>query len=203
MKRIFEKYDITYWLDYGTLWGAIRDNAVMEFDNDVDFGVLLKDVPKISQLKQEFKKEGYDLRINRGHLNYVVHKISTGEHLGCILFREAKGNYVIRIRFNPILKFILLPANYGKGGRVIKWLWKKIINGKFIDWYRDMEVSSTVQNLGRLKKYKFYGEDFPIPEHPEKYLDWMYCNRDWRIKSDGPLHGAEVGRRRQRLHEVL
>lgn len=171
----------------------------MEFDNDVDVGVLIKDVPEISQLKQEFKEEGYDLRINKSHLNYVVHKISTGEHLGCILFREAVGNYMIRIKFKPYLKFISL-ANFGKGGWMIKKLWMFIIKYKF---YRDMEISSRLKDLGNIKKYKFYGEDFPIPEHPEKYLSWMYCNRDWRIKSDRPLHGKEIGRRRQRLHEVL
>ena len=33
LKKIFEKHNIMYWIDYGTLWGAIRDNAIMKFES--------------------------------------------------------------------------------------------------------------------------------------------------------------------------
>ena len=203
LKRIFEKHNITYWIDYGTLWGAMREGAIIDFDEDFDVGILLRDVPRVSQLKKEFKEEGYDLRINKNHLNYMIHKISTGEHLGCILFREAVGNYMIRICFDPVLRLILPLANYGKGGWLIKKVWKKIIGMKIIKLYRDMEVSSTLHNLGNLDGIEFYGEWFPVPEHPVEYLDWLYPHRNWRVVSDRKLYGKEIGRRRQRLKEVL
>jgi hypothetical protein len=190
---------VTFWIDYGTLWGAIRDNAIMEFDNDVDVGVWLKDVPKISQMKKDFKREGYDLRINKNHLNYVIHKISTGEHLGCILFREKQGDYAVRIHFKPYLKFMRL-CNLGSGGFIVRGFWNFILKHEL---YEDLEVSSKMDDLGVLSTIDFYGEEFPTPEFPIRYLDWMYPYRDWRVKSDKPLHGAEIGRRRERLKEVI
>ena len=73
-------------------------------------------------------------------------------------------------------------------------------------WQVDIEAREIAKTLGReyvkwnrLSK----GEKVEVSEHPEKYLDWMYCNRDWRIKSDRPLHGDEIGRRRQRLNEFV
>jgi len=199
VKNIFDAHNIIYWLDYGTLWGAIRDGKIMEFDNDFDFGVFLRDVPKISQLKQEFATYGYELRVNKNHLNYVIHDFETGEHLGCILFRKAVKNYMIRIKFNPLTKWLRL-LNIFNGGFGTKLAWKVVIG---LHLYRDMEVSSKVEDLGTLKEINFYGKQYPIPVNPEKYLDFMYPYRDWRIVAKKPLHGSEIGRRRERLREVL
>lgn len=199
MKIILDKHKIEYWLDYGTLWGAVRDNAIMEFDNDVDIGVWLDDVPKISQTKKDFKKLGYDLRINPNHLNYVIHDIKTGEHLGCILFRKLIYGYAIRIHFKPWCKILKL-ANYGSGGWLTKIIWKIIIS---LIWYDDMEVSGKWEHMNGFRIIYFYNKYHQIPYHSKDYLDFMYPYRDWRIKSDKPLHGEEVGRRRQRLKEIL
>jgi len=199
LKTIFDYYGITFWLDYGTLWGAIRDGKIMEFDNDIDVGVWLRDVSKISQTKKDFKRYGYDLRVNKNHLNYVIHDIKTGEHLGCILFRKKVKGYAIRIKFNLLTKWLRL-LNIFNGGFGTKLAWKVVLG---LHLYRDMEVSNKLENMRNLKPYKFYNHWFLIPRYPERYLDWMYCNRDWRIKATKPLHGEQVGRRRQRLHEFI
>jgi len=200
IKKIFEKHDITYWLDYGTLAGAMELGTIVPWDDDIDVGVFLKDVPRISQLKQEFKKEGFDLRINKNHLNYVLHNITTGEHIGCILFRTAMDNYMVRIHFNPVLKPILILANIGSGGQLIKKFWQFIIKYKF---WNDEEVSSRLENLGNLSKIDFYGEKFPIPCKPIPYLDWTY--RDWKtvVHMNKKATKEEIGRRRLKLKEVL
>jgi len=199
IKEVFNRNDIDYWLDYGTLWGAIRDNAIMEFDNDVDVGVWLSDVPKISQTKREFRELGYDLRVNPNHLNYVVHDLYTGEHLGCILFRTIVDGYAIRIHFKPWCKILKL-AKYGSGGWLIKTAWKIIIS---LAWYDDMEVSGKWEHMDGFRTIYFYNKYHKIPCHAKDYLDWMYPYRDWRIVAKKPLHGAEIGRRRQRLKEIL
>jgi len=36
--EVFENHKITYWLDGGTLLGAVRDGKFIDWDNDIDLG---------------------------------------------------------------------------------------------------------------------------------------------------------------------
>jgi LicD family len=69
---------VPHWLDYGALLGAVREEALIPWDNDVDMGVLAKDLGKLTDLAREVKAAGYHLdgsdpygvvRINYSKLN--------------------------------------------------------------------------------------------------------------------------------------
>lgn len=59
--KICKKYDIGYWLGFGTLLGAVRHGGFIPWDDDIDLVVLRKDYNKLIEvLPKELEK--YDLK---------------------------------------------------------------------------------------------------------------------------------------------
>lgn len=50
-------------LNYGSLLGYYRNNALIDTDNDIDFGIFEQDKPKLPQLKEAMIARGYKVRI--------------------------------------------------------------------------------------------------------------------------------------------
>lgn len=75
-KEAFDNQGITFWLEFGTLLGAVRDGKVIPWDHDIDFGTVKneEDFPKIIAAGKELEKVGYEVYyfLERGMLN--VHK---------------------------------------------------------------------------------------------------------------------------------
>lgn len=54
---VLNKHKIKYWLDYGTLLGAVRHKGFIPWDDDLDLGVLFKDGKLIvDSIRAEFDK---------------------------------------------------------------------------------------------------------------------------------------------------
>ena len=61
LDKICNKYEIEYWLDYGSLLGAVRHGGFIPWDDDVDLGVMRKDFDKLLKvLRKEFDNHGLD-----------------------------------------------------------------------------------------------------------------------------------------------
>jgi len=59
------KHNLIYWIDAGTMLGAIRDQGHIPYDNDADVGMFQDDFDKFVSRLTELESEPY---------NYVIHK---------------------------------------------------------------------------------------------------------------------------------
>ena len=59
VKKVFEKYNITFWLSHGTMLGVFRDSDIIPWDDDIDIGLLLQDKPKVRLAEKELRELGF------------------------------------------------------------------------------------------------------------------------------------------------
>jgi len=59
VKEVFDKYGIEFWLDAGTLLGAVRDGKLIEWDKDIDLSAWYNDKNKIFSACRELYKKGF------------------------------------------------------------------------------------------------------------------------------------------------
>lgn len=53
LDRICKKFDIQYWIAYGTLIGAVRHQGFIPWDDDLDVGMLREDYEKLIRIPKE------------------------------------------------------------------------------------------------------------------------------------------------------
>jgi phosphorylcholine metabolism protein LicD len=205
LKKIFDKHNIEYWLDEGTLLGAIREKKFIEWDHDIDFGVWSETIPKITLLFNElrdseieicffdwkkhikFLSNGYEIDINPYHLKgkkatrtwYAHNKL--GDILDYIIWMLHIGDVKYRKSEAPsfIKKSIL-----GFRKLAPKCMSKKIIK-ILLKIYEKMgckliHIAIPSHFFTEFTTIEFYDSEFKGPKETEKYLEYRY-GKDWRI----------------------
>lgn len=193
VSKVLEEENINYFLDHGTLLGAVRERGFIPWDNDIDIGVVNFDVIKqFSDLKilvNRFFKLGFICKYFGDTLFLFKNEIE----FGIKFYKKNNNNYTgIFVNYNKfnIYSFLYLVANYRFYDKVnflskikniiyssilIKLLLKPFdgffLNKSNLDF---VYLSVSKKFFDKLTLIKFYSEKFPAPKNTEQYLSFKY-----------------------------
>jgi phosphorylcholine metabolism protein LicD len=204
IKKIFDKHNIEYWLDEGTLLGAVRDKKFIEWDHDIDFGVWTETIPKIVPLFNEIQDP--DLEIYyfdwKNHIKILSKTTEVDINPYAKNGKIATRRWFERNKLGDLLDYTIIVLRLGKirfrktkASKSLtealialrKFLPQKLITKKsnFLlkvfngigCKFKDQEIPS--HYFTNLSTMKFYGMTFKVPKEKEKYLEFRY-GKDWR-----------------------
>jgi hypothetical protein len=142
--ELLEKHHVIYWIDGGTLLGAVRSKGIVRWDDDTDICLAPGEEKKFLALESEFKKLGYHF-----------------EYSGIVPYHVALNNNPKKIARLDVF------TTEEKNGKYFyaKWPWG-YRNGKK-SYYRKTEVFPLV-------RYQFGDLQVWGPNSPTNYLIWQY-----------------------------
>ena len=205
LKKILDKNNINYWLDEGTLLGAVREKKLIEWDHDIDLSIWYTDLEKITPLFDEISKIGVEVCFFRGkkHIDLVDKGYKIDINLYHLKDNKATRTWYAHNNLGRILDYfiwILYVKNAELITSEIPLIFTKIfvklsnklpafINKKIIDilfsLYKKRGSESIIMAVPSsffmdLLPLEFYKMTFNVPKKTEKYLEYRY-GKNWRI----------------------
>lgn len=156
MSEILDRLFGFWWLEAGTCLGIYRDNKLIPWDKDIDFGILAEDISTKEMLFFLFDIALYeDFRIYHtfGYLDngFEVSFVKRGIKVDLFWFYK-DGD----IRWHSAWK------NGGKNGLEDQ-----------------LKYEYPAEVIEERKKIEFKGEEFYLPKNTERYLKIKY-GKDWK-----------------------
>ena len=66
--QLLEQYKIFFWLDFGSLLGAVREGRSMMWDGDYDLSIFDHEFDETHLIWRELELKGYNVQINSNNL---------------------------------------------------------------------------------------------------------------------------------------
>lgn len=162
-KRIFDKLNITFWLDGGTCLGAYRDNNFPDGDFDVDVGIYGEDAEKIPQIVEAMREDGFS------HFHIKEHPSGIGKQISSIKDGIPNDVFVYFLRGDKRFRvmFDISPL------RTVRYI-PCVLPRYIFDSFKHIDFMD-------------YGVEFNVPERTGEYLERQYG--DWRTnKTNREFH---------------
>tara|TARA_Y100001968_G_C19418776_1_gene750541 strand:+ start:750 stop:1865 length:1116 start_codon:yes stop_codon:yes gene_type:complete len=158
---ILEQQKCNYFLDAGTLLGAVRDKKFIPWDHDIDLGLIYNNQEEIDQLIKTLKQKFY-IRALPFKDDPEIWKLGKYRIIKAYkksgLFRREKLCLDIFIFYKSILE--------NTGEEVYK----------YGVWGRNAFYPENI--LREFETIQFYNREYTIPKNPNKFLEFKY-GKNW------------------------
>lgn len=200
LKVVLNKNNCRYFLDTGTLLGAIRDHQFIRWDNDIDVGVV-----DCATCHETILAICHDMFLMGYNVTASEHEIAIFNGSGLlnlgVKFYERRGNnyetsfgkicgsQMAHMLHGSVSKNIIYKKGYGtyrlkaatsKFLRILSPIVPGFIIRKLSELSkvesRDLTIPADL--LSDFSDYEFYGEAFKVPQNSAGYLQYRY-GKDW------------------------
>ncbi|MBM4440617.1 MAG: LicD family protein [Candidatus Rokubacteria bacterium] len=91
---LLTRHRIRFWVDWGTLLGAVREGDLIAWDSDVDLGVLAEDLPRVAALHAEIVAAGHTLQTAYAGRLAIGRSVMNTQHVDVYPWR-AEGDRLV------------------------------------------------------------------------------------------------------------
>jgi len=213
---LLQEYEIKYWLDQGSLLGAVRDEMFFSWDHDIDLGVLQSDIDEVRpKFVINLRESGYKVKDTEHALKISLHNRS-----------DNNVNKTVDLRiYKKVSKYYEAKLKSGTGNKRVNQLKRRLLKKvqKFIHKityryknlnrfrliynilffvYSEIEESKYRTVIFRVESDYFdeltsitvYGKKYLAPKNYQQYLklkygaNWRTPIKDWKYwEDDGAL----------------
>jgi len=217
VKEILDAHGIEFWLDNGTLLGAVRNGKFIPWDHDIDLGLWKPSEEKIKPVIDSIIQNGFTVHFlktdtfylfsankNNCPINFVLYKkFSSDCKTSWNLPLTVWGKIIHSIRWMLTVRNDIHYDTYN----IVKLLTKAIVSipqnyrkkicnllytieKKFGSKY--IKIIVPKRYFTNLSTITFYGMEFKVPSPVEEYLEYRY-GKDWRTPKREYIYYEEDG----------
>ena len=111
--EICRRHDIPYWIEGGTLLGAVRHEGFIPWDDDLDIALMKKDYVRLLKCLKEELPAQYRLQTHETDRNYYlafakIRETKRGNMMNCMLIKEFISIFFPWNRFSHFFQRYLL-----------------------------------------------------------------------------------------------
>lgn len=169
LQRICSKHDINFWLDYGTMLGAVRHSGFIPWDTEADVGMLRPDFEILQQIIIPELPQDIFFQTKETDPAYLPSSVYIEAKL-----RDKYSSYPLFEQNNPHIKWhngiqvdiFVYDAVILNGEQVLANAYERMFTG--------CKSFLTYGEIDEIIDMPFEGERFFIPAGFEKYLERNY-----------------------------
>ena len=209
-KEVLNKHNIEFWLDCGTLLGAVRNGKFISWEDDIDFGAWQEKVSNNvkESISKELSNKGFDVYVAKNwitikkneeiwlDINFysllndkaIMPRLDPKNLIGKFLSVFSKilsVPYYYKISFGKISLYLLSRNISVVISRILPPLLRRQVTEIVSVVYektgsKDVSWIIPSKYFMSLSTMKFYGMEFKVPAKTEEYLIYRY-GENWRI----------------------